>query len=130
VRAISISADRDEIDASTLSNGAVGGEHAILGKRKASGDVEYLASEFDDLDPGAATPTFFGWLMAGTSFLLDVQMGPTGTTQGFRAWCKLPGIGRDGMSKGADLIGRKLKWHCSNDGPTKDAWFSTTEAFT
>lgn len=132
VRSISINADRDEIDSTALSNGATSaGESSILGKKKASGEIEYILGEFDDLDPGAGTQTFFAWMNGGASFLLDVQMGPSSSTQGFRAWCKLLNVQRDGISKGSELIGRKLRWHAVNgaDDPTKDAFFSTTEAF-
>ena len=46
VRAITISMDRDDIDATTLSNGVIGGESSILGKKKAC--LLYTSDAADD----------------------------------------------------------------------------------
>lgn len=130
VTAFTVEMMRDEHDTTTLSNGVVGGESSILGIKKASGDISFNLTEFDDQDPGAGTQTFFNYLNGGGSFLLDLQLGPTGSTGGFRAWCKLPDIER--VINFKELISKKFKWHAVNgaDDSTKDAWFSATEAFT
>jgi len=133
VRGITAEFGRAEIDTTVISNGVLGGEDALLGKKMGSGEIEFIRNESDDQDPGAGTQTFLTYLQTGVSFLLDVQVGLSASPGGgFRAWCKLSRIGRDGINKGDEVIGKKFRWKACNgaDDPSKDAWFSCVEAFT